>query len=74
MSDLITLTSVSTFSRACSVSLGSSVVITGGYPGKTRVSSYLETGWVLDLPYLNIGRFAHGCSFYQNEDGTKVEL
>lgn len=56
------------------MSLGSSVVITGGYPGKTRVSTYQETGWALDLPYLHTGRFAHGCSFYQNQDGTKTIL
>ena len=49
------------------------MVVTGGYPGKTRVSTYLQSGWARDLPYLNTGRFAHGCTFYQNEDGTKVK-
>ena len=49
------------------------MVITGGYPGKTRVSTYGEEGFLSDLPFLAIGRFAHACSFYQTEDGSKVE-
>ena len=49
------------------------MVITGGYPGKTRVSTYQLSGFISDLSFLNIGRFAHACSFYETEDGSKVD-
>ena len=49
------------------------MVITGGYPGKTRVSTYQLSGFISDLPFLNTGRFAHACSFYETDDGTKVD-
>ena len=38
-----------------------------------RVSEYNETGHVRDLPKLLQGRRQHGCSFYSNTDGTKVD-
>ena len=38
-----------------------------------RVSEYNETGHVRDLPQLIQGRRQHGCSFYSNTDGTKVD-
>ena len=51
-----------------------SVIITGGdysVPA-TRVTQYMETGWVSDLPRLQQERWRHGCSFFDNIDGTKV--
>ena len=59
---------------ACDINLGSSVVITGGYYSPTRVSEYGEAGFIRSLPDLNQERWGHGCSYYDNEEGTKVKL
>ena len=65
-------------SEACAINLGSSVIITGGaYHTITRkriVSEYKETGWIRDLPSLLQGRYSHGCSYYDNNEGTKVDI
>ena len=57
---------------ACAINLGSSVIITGGVNFTTTVTEYNEDGWVSDLPDLHQGRWDHGCSYYNNDDGTKV--
>ena len=62
------------FSLACAINLGSSVVLTGGDFTLTRVSQYNEAGWVRDLPDLLQERNRHGCSYYNNDDGTKVDI
>ena len=50
-----------------------SVIITGGeYPTYTTVTEYNETGWVRDLPDLLQGRYHHGCSYYDNNEGSQV--
>ena len=61
---------------ACAINLGSSVLITGGgYPTvTTRVSQYNEAGWLRDLPNLQQRRWKHGCSSYNNAEGTKVGI
>ena len=40
----------------------------------TVVSQYNENGWVRDLPDLLQRRDEHGCSSYDNDDGTKVDI
>merc|ERR1719400_1602235 len=60
--------------EACAINLGSSVILTGGYSTSRTVSEYNETGWVRDLSDLLQGRFSHGCSSYDNNDGTKTLL
>ena len=57
---------------ACAINLGSSVLITGGIVTRTTVSEYNETGWVRDLPDLQQERQMHGCSFYDNNEGSQV--
>ena len=37
------------------------------------MSQYNEAGWVGDLPELQEGRYHHGCSYFDNDDGTKVD-
>ena len=59
-------------SAACAINLGSSVILTGGSYTLTTVTEYNEAGWVRDLPDLLQGRYAHGCSYYDNNEGTKV--
>ena len=59
---------------ACAINLGSSVIITGGYYTLTTVSQYNEAGWLRDLPDLQQGRWNHGCSSYNNDEGTKVGI
>merc|ERR1711997_46028 len=60
---------------ACAINLGSSVIITGGEnQPPTRVSQYNEAGLMGDLPGLQQGRREHGCSFYNNDEGTKTFL
>ena len=57
---------------ACAINLGSSVILTGGYFTPTTVSQYNEAGWVRDLPDLLQERYDHGCTSYDDNDGTKV--
>ena len=62
-------------SMACAINLGPSVLLTGGAGGGyslTTVSEYNEAGHVRDLPSLLQGRYGHGCSSYENVDGSKV--
>ena len=64
------------YSFACAINLGSSVIITGGDESSfvTSVTEYNEAGWVRDLPPLIQGRDNHGCNFYDNAEGTKVDI
>ena len=50
------------------------MILTGGYDSFKRVSEYSDTGYVRDLPKLNQGRMSHGCSYFENEEGTKVDI
>ena len=50
------------------------MVLTGGRFTLTTVSQYNEAGWVRDLPELQQGRRYHGCSSYNNDEGTKVGI
>ena len=56
--------------------MGSSLIITGGgYPTATNiVTEYNEAGWVRDLPPLLTARWRHGCSYFVNDKGTKVDI
>ena len=59
-------------SRACSVNLGETVLLTGGFKSAGRVSLYSQSGFLRDLPQLGEGRSYHGCTFYHDHQGTKV--
>jgi len=59
---------------ACSINLGSTVVITGDRHDQTRVTQYSEAGFSRDLPQLQQGRYNHGCSYFNNQDGTRTLL
>jgi len=61
---------------ACAINLGSTVILTGGadYYNYNRVSEYSESGFTRDLPQLQQGRCYHGCSYFENEAGTKTFL
>ena len=59
-------------SEACAIRLTASVILTGGLYSLTRVSEYSESGYLRDLPPLLHGRDMHGCSYFSNEEGTKV--
>ena len=57
--------------------MGSSVILTGGWDNTppttlTTVSEYIQAGWVRDLPDLLQGRLQHGCSYYDNNEGSQV--
>ena len=59
--------------EACAINLGSTVLITGGHgPSEKGVTQYSESGFLRDLPHLQQGRWKHGCSFYKDNEGTKV--
>ena len=62
------------YSYACSINLGSTLLLTGGGDSPFRVSEYSETGYIEDLPQLLRGRYWHGCSYFDNEEGTKVDI
>ena len=48
------------------------MILTGGYAPRNRVTEYNEAGFERDLPDLLQGRETHGCGYYTNGDGTKV--
>ena len=50
------------------------MILTGGMHSLNRVSEYSETGFTRDLPQLLQGRSEHGCSYFENEEGTKVDI
>ena len=65
-------------SQACTIELEGSVVVTGGGEWgevTSRVALYnifTDSGFVADLPDLNIGRQDHGCGYYYEEDTQVV--
>ena len=59
---------------ACAINLGTTVVLTGGWGSSQRVTEYSEDGFLRDLPHLQEMRASHGCSFYENANGTKVDI
>ena len=64
------------YSRACTIDLGQSVVITGGWdldPEKI-VTQYYEDGSFNELPQLITGRYWHGCSSYVDGNGNVVSI
>ena len=62
------------YSNACSINLGSSVILTGSSLSPNRVSEYSVSGFTRDLPQLLTGRSNHGCSYFENEQGTRVDI
>ena len=50
------------------------MILTGGAYSYNRVSEYSESGFTRDLPQLQQGRLQHGCSYFENEEGTKVDI
>ena len=50
------------------------MILTGGSYSDDRVSEYSESGFTRDLPQLLTGRNYHGCSYFENEEGTKVDI
>ena len=46
----------------------------GGSRPRNRVSEYSQSGFTRDLPQLLTGREDHGCSYFENEEGTKVDI
>ena len=50
------------------------MILTGGVYYPNRVSEYSETGFTRDLPQLLQDRYNHGCSYFENEEGTKVDI
>ena len=59
---------------ACAINLGNTVIITGDRDEKdqVKVTEYSEAGFSRDLPPLQLGRYGHGCSYFDNDDGTTV--
>ena len=53
--------------------MGSFVILTGGKYSRTTVSEYNQGGWVKDLTSLQDGRYNHGCSYYYDDAGKKVD-
>ena len=60
------------YSKACSIDLGQTVIITGGYKTIRKVTEYNEDGQAKDLPQLIRGRRNHGCSSYSDKVGNIV--
>jgi len=59
---------------ACSIDLGSKVILTGGYQGTKVITYYQDLSYDEKLPHLLGVRLDHGCSFFDNEDGTQTLL
>ena len=62
----------SPYSNACSIDLGQSVVITGGYKNGRKVTEYNEDGKTRELPELIRSRDQHGCGSYVDQDDNVV--
>ena len=62
------------YRRACSINLGQSVVITGGWynGGVKTVTQYSENGDANELPELITERGGHGCSSYTDSNNNMV--
>ena len=50
------------------------MILTGGQYSLNKVSEYSESGFTRDLPQLQQGREDHGCSYFENEERTKVDI
>ena len=51
------------------------MILTGGvYSDYTYCSEYNENGKLRDLPQLQQGRYSHSCSYFENEDGSMVDI
>ena len=66
-------------SQACPINLGRTVILTGGstyydYKTTSRVVEYNETGYLRDLPPLQVQRTDHGCGYILSQDGIKVNI
>ena len=65
------------FRDACSIQFNDKVIITGGLSGvfkefRTKASVYNHSGFVTDLPDINVPRYDHGCGSYLNENNQKA--
>ena len=65
------------FSVACSIQFDDKVIITGGLSQvfnqfRKKVSVYNHSGFVEDLPDLNVRRYDHGCGSYLDENNKKA--
>merc|ERR1719481_659163 len=61
-------------SWACSFTDDNTLIITGGFYTRQKVTRYNTAGFIEDLPDLNQGRYQHGCGAYHTDDGDKVFL
>ena len=61
-------------SYACAINNGSEVVLTVGFGNRRDVSVYSMSGFVRNLPDLNVGRQYHACARYQNQYDQNVYL
>ena len=65
---------------ACSIELDDKVILTGGLPFSSashvigKVTVYNHSGFVEDLPELNVKRWFHGCGYFVDENSQKVYL
>ena len=59
-------------SYACAINNGTEVVVTGGFGNRKDVSVYSMSGFVQNLPDLNVGRQYHACARYQDQSGKNV--
>ena len=52
------------------------ILVGGGWAGRPHniVSEYSDEGYLRDLPPLLTGRYGHGCSYFENEEGIKVDI
>ena len=50
------------------------MILNGGWYSYNKVSEYSESGFTRYLPELQQGRADHGCSYFENEAGTKVDI
>ena len=62
------------FSSACSIELPEMFILTGGVDPMTTVSHYSTSGWMEDLPVLNVGRYEHGCGYFYNDNMQRVSI
>lgn len=61
-------------SYSCLIDEGETFLLVGGFQHESKVSRYNINGWMESLDNLNTGRFNHGCTQFNNNQGETVNL
>ena len=58
--------------ESCLIDLRTSFILTGNFGRENFVTQYNSTGFMRELPSLNIARYGHGCAVYYTNTNQPV--